>query len=393
MPPLFPASHSPARPEAKRWTPAALIPLTNSTHTQTYKHVQTNAALIPRPKAKTRKHANQRARTRAHMTQTHTRKHKHTNARKQASKCTNTQTYRHAHTHTHTQSTDRHTTKNNKHASTTHKHTSTQKHKHAHTHTHTQTHKHANTQTHKHANTQTHKHTNTQTHKHTNTQTHKHTNTQTRKQTHTHTNTQTHINTNTQTHKHTNKQTHTHLSRVASLADKTARNPWLPLASTTKEADSDFWGPNITKTKGPTAGTFSRDQRGVFVGHRPPGSPVAPRRVFIVRDPGRHTHTKPRWGGHEPHRGNSTRGPPKTPRQQQKIFNYEKPGAQNQAEGIPPGDLQKPAATAKDFQGRKTRAHKKTTQREFHQGTAKNPAATAKDFQRRKNRSTHQGIA
>ena len=70
---------------------------------------------------------------------------------------------------------------------------------------------------------------------------------------------------------------------------------------------------------------------------------------FNVRAPGRFTHTKPRWGGHEPHRGNSTRGPPKTPRQQQKNFKDEKPGAQNQAEGIPPGDLQKPRGNSKRF--------------------------------------------
>ena len=108
--------------------------------------------------------------------------------------------------------------------------------------------------------------------------------------------------------------------------------------------------------------------------------------LLNVRVPGRFTHTRPQWGGHEPHRGNSTRGPPKTPRQQQKSFKDKKPGAQNQAEGIPPGDLQKPPATAKHFQGRKTRAHK-TKPREFHQGTGKNPAATEKGFARNENGS------
>ena len=144
---------------------------------------------------------------------------------------------------------------------------------------------------------------------------------------------------------------------------------------------------------------------------------------FNVRVPGRFTHTKPRWGGHEPHRGNSTRGPPKTPRQQQKNFKDEKPGAQNQAEGIPPGDLQKPPATAKTIQGRKTRAHKnhtegippgdrqnprgnskicsktknekrknntnkkqahKTKPREFHQGTDKKPRGNGKRFRKKR---------
>ena len=84
---------------------------------------------------------------------------------------------------------------------------------------------------------------------------------------------------------------YTHLSRGASLADKTARNPWLPLASTTKEADSDFWGPNITKTKGPTAGTFSRDQRGSLA-TAPLGPRWPPARFLssVIQD-GTHTHT------------------------------------------------------------------------------------------------------
>ena len=85
----------------------------------------------------------------------------------------------------------------------------------------------------------------------------------------------------------------------------------------------------------------------------------------------------------------------------------------NHTEGIPPGDRQKPRGNSKRISRTKNRAHKtkqrefhqgtsknprqqqkkikdekprahKTTQREFHQGTAKNPAATAKDFQRRK---------
>ena len=213
--------------------------------------------------------------------------------------------------------------------------------------------------------------------------------------THTTTHTKTHTNTNRNTHTHTPTRTHTHPHTYLEWPHSQTRQQetlGFPWHQQQRKQTATFWGPNITKTKGPTAGTFSRDQRGVFVGHRPPWSPVAPRQVFIVRDPGRHTHTKPRWGGHEPHRGNSTRGRQK-PRGNSNIFSKTKTGRTKPSRGNSTRGPPKTRSNSKRFSRTKNPSTQKATQREFHQGTAKNPAATATDFQRRKNPSTHQGIA
>ena len=113
-----------------------------------------------------------------------------------------------------------------------------------------------------------------------------------------------------------------------------------------RKQTATFGDPTSQKQRDQQRVRFHGTKGGASLATAPPG----PRRVCIVRDPGRHTHTQSPGGADT-----------------------------NHTEGIPPGDRQKPRGNSKRFSKTKNRAHK-TKQREFHQGTSKNPQQQQKIF-------------
>ena len=92
-------------------------------------------------------------------------------------------------------------------------------------------------------------------------------------------------------HTHTHTHTHTYLEWLHSQTrqQETLGFPW---HQQQRKQTATFGDPTSQKQRGQQRVRFHGTRGGVFVGHRPPWSPVAPRRVFIVRDPGRHAHTQ-----------------------------------------------------------------------------------------------------
>ena len=161
-----------------------------------------------------------------------------------------------------------------------------------------------------------------------------------------------------------------------------SKKPLASLGINNKGSRQRLLGTQHHKNKGTNSGyVFTGPSRGL----RWPPPP---------RDPGRHTHThkapvgRTRTTQREFHQGTA-----KNPAATAKDFQRRKTGRTKPSRGNSTRGPPKTRSNSKRFSRTKNPSTQKTTQREFHQGTAKNPAATAKDFQRRKNPSTHQGIA
>ena len=189
--------------------------------------------------------------------------------------------------------------------------------------------------------------------------------------------------------------THTLISRGFISRAETLGFPWQQQKGESKQ--HHFGSPGDQREK-PHSDRYGIPRLGFlpswqpsFVGQGQLPGALAPCRFFIVRDPGRHTHTKPRWGEHKrkadttpnPTTANTnhTEGIPPGDRQKprgngKRFSKTTNPSTQNQAEGIPPGDRKKPRGNSKKkIQGRTANFNlrNETKQREFHQGTAKTP--------------------